>query len=1703
MSLNPRHTCIHRSSSRTFLFCSLLLTALAIIFAGIGRTASSSIVESTSKSDGYGITDEVANQLTSPTQAQGQCVTPPAGMLAWYPGDGHNNDIQGGNNGVTNGSVPYAAGQVGQAFQFNGATGNAVTAPEQAAYQVTSLTIDAWINIAAFPSAGQGAGMIFFRGDSRPALDPYFLYSAPGGKVGFHIESATGTVVQITANAPANQWIHVAGTFDDPSNTIRLYVNGALMTQQTTTVVPMTNLTGANPGVGIGNIHVTPFSVPFNGLIDEVELFGRALTPAEIQGLYSAGVDGKCKPDADADGVTDALDACPATPSGTTVNAAGCPAGECFTPPANMVGWYPGDGNNNEIVGGNNGTTNGTVNFAAGEVNQAFQFSGATGNAVSAPEQLAYQVTSFSVDAWVRIAGFPSAGQGSGMIFFRGDSRPALDPYFLYSAPGGKVGFHIESATGTVVQIEANAPANQWIHLAGTFDDPSNTIRLYINGVLVAQQITSVVPMTNMTGANPGVGIGNIHVAPFSQPFNGLIDEVELFVGALTSAEVQGLYLAGAAGKCKPDADGDGVLDPFDACPATPSGTTVNAAGCISGQCFTPPAGMVAWYPGDGTTSDILGGHNPSATNAVSFVPGIVGQGFDFGPGGFIDIPNSAALNNQQFTVDAWARPDGPGPNNDGAGSVILQKNINVLSGIQTSLQLVWRGTDNRFVFNAYNVQVATASTFLTGQFYHVAGTYDGTRARIYVNGVLQGQVIQATTIVYDNSVPYTIGSNFSGFRNLGFPRTWDGVIDEVEMFSRALTPAEINAISLAGSAGKCKPDPDGDGVPYPIDNCPNTANADQANNDGDSEGDACDADDDNDGVMDGADNCPLVSNPDQANEDGDAQGDVCDPDDDNDTILDGADNCPLTANTDQANNDGDAQGDVCDPDDDNDTILDGADNCPLTANTDQANNDGDAQGDVCDADDDNDTILDAADNCPLTANTDQANNDGDAQGDVCDPDDDNDTILDGADNCPLTANTDQANNDGDAQGDVCDADDDNDGALDGADNCPLLANSDQTDTDSDGQGDACDTDDDNDGALDGADNCPLSANPNQANNDGDAQGDVCDPDDDNDTVPDGADNCPLSANTDQANSDGDGQGDVCDADDDNDTVLDGADNCPLTANPDQANSDGDTQGDVCDADDDNDTVPDGADNCRLTANTDQANFDNDGQGDACDPDDDNDGDPDTSDCHDTNPAIYSGATELCDGVDNNCNSQIDEGFADTDNDGQADCADSDDDADGVPDNADNCPLTANSDQADLDGDGQGNACDSDDDGDGNPDGADNCPLIANPDQADLDGDGQGNACDSDDDNDTVVDGADNCPLTANTDQANIDGDAQGDVCDPDDDNDGALDGADNCPLLGNSDQTDTDFDGQGDACDADDDGDGDTDGGADNCPLSANPDQANNDGDAQGDVCDPDDDNDTVLDGADNCPLTVNTNQANNDGDAQGDVCDPDDDNDTILDGADNCPLTANTDQANTDGDAQGDVCDPDDDNDTILDGADNCPLTPNTDQANNDGDSLGDVCDPDDDNDTILDAIDNCPLTANPDQADSDNDGIGNVCDGTGFVYNVCVLYDQNKLHKAGSTIPIKLRLCDAAGNNLSSPATTVTAIGIMKTSDNAFGPVEDSGNANPDSNFRYDATLGGPGGGYIFNLSTKGLSSGTYLLGFMAGNDPAIHTVQFKVK
>jgi len=109
-----------------------------------------------------------------------------------------------------------------------------------------------------------------------------------------------------------------------------------------------------------------------------------------------------------------------------------------------------------------------------------------------------------------------------------------------------------------------------------------------------------------------------------------------------------------------------------------------------------------------------------------------------------------------------------------------------------------------------------------------------------------------------------------------------------------------------------------------------------------------------------------------------------------------------------------------------------------------------------------------------------------------------------------------------------------------------------------------------------------------------------------------------------------------------------------------------DTGTSVSPGDGDGDGVADSEDNCPSMPNPSQLDLDADGQGNACDPDDDNDADPDDSDCAPQDPKVGKFAPEKCDGQDNNCNFEIDEGlggqgcipaFADTDGDGYGDAA--------------------------------------------------------------------------------------------------------------------------------------------------------------------------------------------------------------------------------------------------------------------------------------------------------------------------------------------------------------------------------------------------------------------------------------------------------------
>jgi len=151
------------------------------------------------------------------------------------------------------------------------------------------------------------------------------------------------------------------------------------------------------------------------------------------------------------------------------------------------------------------------------------------------------------------------------------------------------------------------------------------------------------------------------------------------------------------------------------------------------------------------------------------------------------------------------------------------------------------------------------------------------------------------------------------------------------------------------GNACDLNTDTDIDGIPNPLDNCPEVPNVGQSDTDEDGVGDACDSDDDDDGILDSRDNCHFIFNPDQENNDHDLRGDLCDQDDDNDTIPDSIDLCSFLSNFLQLDSDRDGIGDPCDDDVDGDEIRNEQDNCPQIANSFQEDFDEDGIGDLCD----------------------------------------------------------------------------------------------------------------------------------------------------------------------------------------------------------------------------------------------------------------------------------------------------------------------------------------------------------------------------------------------------------------------------------------------------------------------------------------------------------------------------------------------------------------------------------------------------------------------------------------------------------------------------------------------------------------------------------------------------------------------------------
>jgi hypothetical protein len=214
-----------------------------------------------------------ASDLITPT-APGS-----AGLVAYYPLDGDGSDAAGNHDGTVAGNPPFVAGVQGQAMNVI-ADGQYVTVPYADDLGLNTFTISVWVNAVASDAA---LGILGTRFNSDYTFDVKVMASSIHGDIGdgaawlstaIDIPEAHGGAIRRSV------WYHIAYVLDDATDTAQLYLDGALATTLTFSGTPL--FMKPDQELCIGLDYPTE---PMRGAIDEVRIFNRVLSAAEIAHL--------------------------------------------------------------------------------------------------------------------------------------------------------------------------------------------------------------------------------------------------------------------------------------------------------------------------------------------------------------------------------------------------------------------------------------------------------------------------------------------------------------------------------------------------------------------------------------------------------------------------------------------------------------------------------------------------------------------------------------------------------------------------------------------------------------------------------------------------------------------------------------------------------------------------------------------------------------------------------------------------------------------------------------------------------------------------------------------------------------------------------------------------------------------------------------------------------------------------------------------------------------------------------------------------------------------------------------------------------------------------------------------------------------------------------------------------------------------------
>jgi len=412
-------------------------------------------------------------------------------------------DIQGQHDGTVTGGT-WVPGIHGSALTFDGVSGH-VQVPDNASINLTGnkISFSVWFKLS---QVGSNGAFIYQNVKYLVKIDPQGIVSFSAyTPVWFSV------VVPWTERILNTDWHHVAATYDGA--TMKIYLDGNLKISGNNTG----NLQSSVSDVYIGNQNLIN---PFKGTLDEVLLYNRTLSDAEIQLIYSSTPN-------PGNGSSYLISAWNLNENGGTIVT--------------------------DAVGTNNGTLTGAT-WAAGYSGSCLHFNGTSDN-VNIPNAANLNpVSAITMMVWAKTEESRSA-----KIFEKGD----LDGHGIGEDPytGWQGGVRLDNNTSQLVDWGGGVPLlNQWYHIAMTYD--GTTLNLFVNGQLRNSKAATGKLMVNARSLS--LGSDNAQ----QKFFKGSVDEVKIFNKALTQTEIQANYTAQGT---PTDSDGDGVPDASDSYPHDPA----------------------------------------------------------------------------------------------------------------------------------------------------------------------------------------------------------------------------------------------------------------------------------------------------------------------------------------------------------------------------------------------------------------------------------------------------------------------------------------------------------------------------------------------------------------------------------------------------------------------------------------------------------------------------------------------------------------------------------------------------------------------------------------------------------------------------------------------------------------------------------------------------------------------------------------------------------------------------------------------------------------------------------------------------------------------------------------------------------------------------------------------------------------------------